>query len=77
MVLEMERKEEKIYQYKKLAPELYSLAQYSVEEIVKNMPVICDDIDKIWELLHETYGEDCFTSNIVRKFPAQFTGDVK
>ena len=56
---------------------MYSLAQFDVEEIVKNLPVICDDMDKLWNLLHEVYGEDCFTSNIVRKFPAQFTGDLK
>ena len=77
MVQEVERKEEQIQRYKDLAPENYSLAQYDVEEIVKNMPVICDDIDKLWNLLLGEYGEDCFTSNIVKKFPAQFTGDMK
>ena len=25
----------------------------------------------------EAYGDDCFTPQIVRKFPAQFTGDAK
>lgn len=77
MVQEVERKEEQIQRYKALAPEMYSLAQFDVEEIVKNLPVICDDMDKLWNLFHEVYGEDCFTSNIVRKFPAQFTGDLK
>ena len=56
--------------YKQLAPELYSLAQYEIEEVIRNMPVVSDDIDKIWTLLLEAYGEDCFTPNIVRKFPA-------
>ena len=56
---------------------MYSLAQYDVEEIIQNLPIVCDDMDKLWNLLLETYGDDCFTSNIVRKFPAQFTGDLK
>ena len=66
-----------INKYNKLAPELYSLAQYDVEEIVKNLPVICDDTDILWDMLLETFGEECFTPNIVRKFPAQFTADTK
>lgn len=45
MVQELERKEEQIQRYKHLAPELYSLAQYDLEEIVKNLPVITEDID--------------------------------
>lgn len=56
---------------------MYSLAQYDVEEIVKNLPIICEDIDRLWHLLLQVYGDDCFTPNIVRKFPAQFTGDTK
>ena len=51
MVRENERCLETILKYKQLAPELYSLAQYSVEEIVKNLPIICDDIDLLWTLL--------------------------
>jgi len=49
---------------------MYSLAQYEVEEIVRNLPIVCDDIDKLWNLLLVAFGDDCFTPNIVRKFPA-------
>ena len=70
MVQEIERKNEQIGKFKSLAPELYSLAQYDIEEIIKSLPVICDDIDLLWKLLHDNFGENCFTSNIVRKFPA-------
>ena len=51
MVQENERCHETIQRYKLLAPELYSLAQYDIEEIVKNLPIICEDIDKLWKLL--------------------------
>lgn len=70
LIQENERKETQIHRYKTLAPEMYSLAQYEVEEIVRNLPVVCDDIDKLWNLLLVAFGEDCFTPNIVRKFPA-------
>ena len=41
------------------------------------MPIISKDMDKLWNLLLDAYGDDCFTPQIVRKFPAQFTGDAK
>ena len=51
LIKENENKEHQIYAYKNLAPELYSLAQYTIEEIIKNMPYVSDDIDTIWALL--------------------------
>lgn len=65
-----------IHSYKQLAPELYSLAQYSIEEIIEHMPVISTDMDQIWNLMLATFGENCFTSNIIRRFPKQFQGDI-
>ena len=41
------------------------------------MPYITDDLDIVWALLLDTYGDECFTPNIVKKFPAQFQKDVK
>ena len=70
MIRENERNQEQIYKYKKMAPELYSLIQYELEEIVRNLPALTDDIDTLWRLLLEVFGEDCFTPCIVRKFPA-------
>ena len=77
LVVENEQKDHKIHAYQNLAPELYSIAQYEIHEIISSMPLVCSDIDQIWKLLLQTFGDDCFTPNIVKKFPAQFKGDKK
>ena len=77
MVVENENKDARILTYQQLAPELYSLAQYELEEIINALPILCSDTDLIWDLLLKVYGEDCFNPNIVKKFPAQFTGDLR
>lgn len=77
LIKENEHKDYQIFAFKNLQPELYSLTQYRIEEIIENLPYVCKDMDVIWKLLLETFGSECFTPNIVRKFPAQFQGDTK
>ena len=76
LVSENERHVKEVQALRKLAPEMYSLAQYEAHEIIRNLPIVCEDIDLIWELLHEAYGEDCFTPCILKKFP-NAQGDAK
>ena len=75
LIKENEKKDLQIQKYQMLSPDQYGLAEYTIEEICKQLPVICEDLDLLWGLLLENYGPECFTPNIVRKFPAQFKGD--
>lgn len=70
LIREIEKKDNQIYRYQLLSPDNYTLAQYEIHEIIQNLPTICDDLDLLWNLILDTFGPECFTPNIVRKFPA-------
>jgi len=53
------------------------ILQYRLSDIVKSLPHICQDPQDLWDLLLETFGGDVFTPMIVRKFPAQFSGNLE
>lgn len=44
---------------------------------MSNLPTLADDPEQVWVLLLDAFGQDTFTPMIARKFPAQFTGDLK
>jgi hypothetical protein len=53
------------------------ILQYRLSDIVKSLPHIVQDPQDLWDLLLETFGGDVFTPMIVRKFPAQFSGNLE
>ena len=75
MIEQNEKNTEKINKYKELSPEDYNLLEYDIEDLVQKLPKICKDLNLLWDLLLHTYGKECFTPMIIKKFPNQFNVD--
>ena len=75
MVKQNEKSAEKIKQYKDLSPEHYGILSYDIEDLIKLLPKLCKDLNLLWELLLENYGQECFTPMIAAKYPDQFNVD--